>query len=1456
MARWLGSFASIATLIALSVVAGPASADTTLTYQGRLFGAHGAINDTRDMTFRLYRSASDGEVLWEEQFTDIPVVDGVFLIELGTQNPLGFLSREDGSLYLGIAIDAYPEMEPRMLVGTALRAQWAAHARDVTDEDIHPRTVHVGGRLVIDADGRWRGEALGTQGPPGPQGPAGDSFDVNADADGDGFPDWLEVMLGSAPDDPNSRPVDLNEDGFPDALVGPAGANGSPGTVGPQGAEGPQGLQGPAGPAGVAGPEGPPGPQGETGLQGSAGPEGPAGPPGEKGVRGEMGPRGEIGPVGPAGPVGNPGPRGLSGPEGPQGPIGPRGLQGIEGPTGPAGPTGPRGSQGEAGSQGPKGERGDSGAAGPTGERGLQGPRGEQGEIGPLGPQGPRGPQGETGPAGPLGPQGPRGLQGETGERGPLGLEGPRGPAGETGPMGPLGARGPEGAKGDKGDAGLMGPAGPKGEQGDNGPIGPQGLRGPQGLTGETGPIGLQGPRGEKGDRGDVGPVGPAGATGPAGDRGEKGDRGDVGPAGPVGPAGATGPAGERGPKGDRGDVGPAGPLGPTGDVGPPGAQGPRGEKGDRGDIGPQGAIGTTGAQGPVGPAGPSGASGPQGPQGEPGAMGPQGAQGPQGLQGAAGPQGAVGPAGPDGPAGEKGDTGATGLPGVDGSDGVSTLMMLMIEASGPNCTAGGNKVLFGKDDDGDGSLAVQEVDGTQYVCNGVQGPKGDTGGTGPEGPQGTAGLQGPDGFPSIVSLLDEPAGANCTYGGKLLRFGTDLNRDGNLSASELEGSEALCHGAPGATGPAGAAGPQGASGETGPQGSTGLSTLVRLLAEPAGLNCPGGGKVLQHGLDANGNASLENDEVSDSQYICNGNAGVTGDTGPQGPKGDTGDKGVTGDPGPKGDKGDKGDSGDKGVPGDPGATGPAGTNGLHALIRVLPHTADTTCTTGGQRIEYGLDANGDDTLSTAEIQGFQLLCHGDVGPQGPQGETGPPGTTSWTQLQDRPADLLDGDDDTQLNAAQVVDFVEASALVLKTGTTLNGASIQTGSDQDTLAGLACLDDQILVFNVVTGAWECGNDADTTLSQTEVRNIVESLNGLALNTGATMGSSPIVSEATLDWNKIQNRPAGLDDGDTDTDSFADLTCAAGQITVRTSSGWSCEAYDFAASGHTHSAADVGALPTSTSAADIGALPASGGTLSGNLAVDGHVKVSDSNVTCDSSSQGALRFRNNNMEVCDGNGWYIVSLQRDPDGSSASMAATTCSTLRTSYPAMASGVYWIDPDGENSGNAPVQTYCEMSLSGGGWTVFARVYEENNSLKYGFDTQDNGWSMSADTFRSIEGETFREFIMIRRDSNQTYTLDLQQNVTWPAWSSGYTSGNGYTIAQNPDRPGQVVRAYDADSGKNFQFCFADSHNDECGPNDASDPGNYGDGGGNDDQNMLWNGSEVNAIGTGIVWDFGYR
>jgi hypothetical protein len=399
------------------------------------------------------------------------------------------------------------------------------------------------------------------------------------------------------------------------------------------------------------------------------------------------------------------------------------------------------------------------------------------------------------------------------------------------------------------------------------------------------------------------------------------------------------------------------------------------------------------------------------------------------------------GPVGPTGVTGATGAAGPQGATGASGTNGKNTLVKTSSESVGANCNTGGVKIEYGLDANNNGLLDATEINATltKYVCHGAQGPTGLQGATGPQGQQGlqgTAGATGATGLTgstgasgknSLIKTTTETAGTNCTTGGVKIEYGLDANNNGVLDASEinLTLTKYVCNGAAGATGATGqtgatgATGPQGANGPQGIQGATGATgsqgpagnngnngtngqnTLVKTTTEIAGANCTTGGIKVEYGLDANSNGVLDANEVNATltKYVCNGAVGATG---PQGSTGATGQTGATGPVGATGAAGPQGATGLTGATGQTGATGPAGTNGTNGtngqntLVKTTTETAGVNCTTGGMKVEYGLDANNNGVLDAAEINSTltKYVCNGATGATGQTGATGSAGAT------------------------------------------------------------------------------------------------------------------------------------------------------------------------------------------------------------------------------------------------------------------------------------------------------------------------------------------------------------------------------------------------------------------------------------------------------------------------------
>ena len=236
-------------------------------------------------------------------------------------------------------------------------------------------------------------------------------------------------------------------------------------------------------------------------------------------------------------------------------------------------------------------------------------------------------------------------------------------------------------------------------------------------------------------------------------------------------------------------------------------------------------------------------------------------------------------------------------------------------------------------------------------------------------------------------------------------------NIKGPVGTSGTTGAQ----GAQGIQGLTGAQGIQGVAGSTGAAGAAGKNTLVKTTTETAGANCTTGGVKIEYGLDANNNGTLDVSEINATltRYVCNGA------TGAQGIQGLTGAQGIQ------------------------GVAGTNGTDGKNTLAKTTTEAAGANCTTGGVKIEYGLDANNNGTLDVSEINASltKYVCNGAVGATGATGAQGPAGATGTQGIQG-----LTGP--TGANGTNgITALVKTTAEAAGVNCTYGGTKVETGLD-------------------------------------------------------------------------------------------------------------------------------------------------------------------------------------------------------------------------------------------------------------------------------------------------------------------------------------------------------------------------------------------------------------------------
>jgi len=298
------------------------------------------------------------------------------------------------------------------------------------------------------------------------------------------------------------------------------------------------------------------------------------------------------------------------------------------------------------------------------------------------------------------------------------------------------------------------------------------------------------------------------------------------------------------------------------------------------------------------------------------------------------------------------------GKNGTNGVNGLNSLMSTVAEPAGSHCAAGGLKITSGLDANANGTLDRLEVASTNYICNGANG------------------TNGANGLNSLTSMAAEPSGTNCPFGGLKITSGLDANANGVLDTQEINSTNYICNGA---------------NGSNGTNGLNGLNSRTSMATEPPGPNCPSGGVKITSGLDTNGNGVLDPEEVTATNYACNGASGANGTNGlnslasmatePSGANCPTGglriNSGV--------------DTNANGVL-DPsevtstnyicnGANGLTTSTGLNSLIAIVTEPVGSNCSYGGLRISVGLDLNGNGVLEQSEVASTAYSCSTDIAP-------------------------------------------------------------------------------------------------------------------------------------------------------------------------------------------------------------------------------------------------------------------------------------------------------------------------------------------------------------------------------------------------------------------------------------------------------------------------------------------
>ena len=175
------------------------------------------------------------------------------------------------------------------------------------------------------------------------------------------------------------------------------------------------------------------------------------------------------------------------------------------------------------------------------------------------------------------------------------------------------------------------------------------------------------------------------------------------------------------------------------------------------------------------------------------------------------------------------------------------------------------------------------------------------------------------------------------------------------------------------------------------------------------------------------------------------------------------------------------------------------------------------------QSVPYANISGLAENLDGGTVNASDIAINGIPVIDGDGNWVGPQELEQWNDIQNRPPGLDDGDDDTQLDQAGVLGYVDGSQVNLGSGSQVDGSAIVTADsyasylpgdladgDSDILASLNCFMGEIVSWGP-NNTWICTSDA--SLEWPDIETMLSG-NAADLNAGTTIGGETIVTSTT------------------------------------------------------------------------------------------------------------------------------------------------------------------------------------------------------------------------------------------------------------------------------------------------------------------------------------------------------